>query len=140
MNLLGVLFRGGSAPASVAPAARQQHSPRPAANAAQTVQVRLNAAQLLIRSGSYTELHIDGPIVARTSNGSIDAVDLHGTARLSTRTGDIRVSGECGPLTVRSQSGDVTLDCSITAHTTLETHKGNLELKLGPQTNAHIEA
>jgi hypothetical protein len=264
MNLLGVLFGGGSAPATAAPVARQQHSPRSAANAARTIQVRLNAAQLLIRGGSYPEIQIegpitmergpdgiqitarflvpgpppicrlevpegmtidleqtsggltvrnfrgalqariengsvsveqsegrfrviapsgrvdfervrgeidiltsngsvavrqthgglqtvstggamefediDGPIVARTTNGSIDAVDLHGTARLSTRTGDIRVSGDCGPLTVRSQSGDVNLDCSITAHTTLETHKGNLELKLGPQTNAHIEA
>jgi hypothetical protein len=264
MNLLGVLFGSGSAPAKVAPAVRQQHTPRPAGNPVRTIQVRLTAAQLLIRSGSYTEIQIegpismergpdgiqiterfhiagpppicrlevpegltidlqlasggltvrnfrgtllarvqsgsvsveqsegrfrviapsgrvdfervrgeidiltsngsvaarqthgglqtvstggamefediDGPIVASTTNGSIDAADLHGTARLSTRTGDIRVSGECGPLTVRTQSGDVSLDCSITAHTTLETHKGNLELKLGPQTNAHIEA
>jgi DUF4097 and DUF4098 domain-containing protein YvlB len=83
---------------------------------------------------------INGPIVARTTNGSIDASDLRGTARLSTRTGEVRVSGTCGPLTVRTQSGDVSLDCSIVAHTTLETHKGNLALKLGPQTNAHIEA
>src|SRR5712692_664582 len=263
MNLLGGLFGSGSAPAKVAPAARQ-HTTRPAANAARTTRVRLDSAQLLIRSGSFPETWIDGPIklehgpdgmlvtqrfhvpgpppicrlevpegltidlqlasgsltvrnfrgtllarvqsggvsveqsegrfrvvvlsgrvdfeqvrgeidiltsngavaarqthgglqtvstggamefedingpiVARTTNGSIQASDLRGTARLSTRTGEVRVSGTCGPLTVRTQGGDVSLDGSVVAHTTLETHKGNLYLKLGPQTNAHIEA
>ncbi len=263
MNLLGVLFGSGSAPAKVAPAARQ-HTTRAAGNAARMIQVRLTSAQLLIRSGTFLETHIEGPItleygpdgalvterfhfsgpppiyrlevpegmtidlqlasggltvrnfrgtllarvqngsvsveqsegrfrvvvpsgrvdfdrvrgeidiltsngsvaarrthgglqtvstggamefediegpiVARTTYGSIDASDLRGTARLSTRTGEVRVSGTCGPLTVRTQGGDVSLNGSIVAHTTLETHKGNLYLKLGPQTNAHIEA
>jgi putative adhesin len=94
-----------------------------------------------VSSGGAMEIeNIDGPVVARTTNGSIDASDLRGTARLSTRTGPVRVSGVCGQLTVRTQSGDVTLDCSIVAHTSLETYKGNLDVKLGPQTNAHLEA
>src|SRR6266852_420465 len=61
MNLLGVLFGSGSAPAKVAPVARQ-HIPRPGGNSSRTIQVRLTAAQLLIRSGSYTEIQIEGPI------------------------------------------------------------------------------
>ena len=65
---------------------------------------------------------------------------MHGSTRLSTRTGEVRISGECGPLKVRTQSGDVTLKGSVTAHTTLETLKGNLDLKLGPHTNAHLQA
>jgi hypothetical protein len=94
-----------------------------------------------VSSGGAMEFEdIDGPIVARTTNGSIDASDLHGTARLSTRTGDVRVSGRCGPLTVRTLSGDVAVTSSVVAHTTLETHKGNLALKLGAHTNAQIEA
>jgi hypothetical protein len=263
MKLLGGLFGSGSAPAKVAPAARQ-HATRPAGSASRTVQVRLSSAQLLIRSGSYPQIQIegpiqlengpegvlvterfvvpgpppicrlevpegltidlhlasggltvrnfrgtllarvqngtvsveqsegrfrvvlptgrvdfervrgeidiltsngsvaarqtqgglqtvsmggamefediDGPIVARTTNGSIQASDLRGTARLSTRTGEVHVSGTCGPLTVRTQGGDVSLDGSVVAHTTLETHKGSLYLKLGAHTNAHIEA
>jgi hypothetical protein len=96
--------------------------------------------QTVSTGGAMEFEDIDGPIVARTTNGSIQASDLRGTARLSTRTGEVRVSGTCGPLTVRTQGGDVSLDGSVVAHTTLETHKGNLYLKLGPQTNAHIEA
>ncbi len=96
--------------------------------------------QTVSTGGAMEFEDIDGPIVARTTNGSIDARGLLGTARLSTRTGEVRISGTCGPLTVRTQSGDVSLDGSIVAHTTLETHKGNLALKLGSQTSAHIEA
>ncbi len=96
--------------------------------------------QTVSTGGAMEFEDIDGPIVARTTNGSIQASDLRGTARLSTRGGEVRVSGTCGPLTVRSQGGDVSLDGSVVAHTTLETHKGSLYLKLGEHTNAHIEA
>jgi hypothetical protein len=96
--------------------------------------------QTVSNGGAMEFEDIDGPIVARTTNGSIDARYLRGTARLSTRTGAIRVSGQSGPLIVRTQSGDVSLECDIVAHTTLETYKGNFDLKLGPLTNAHIEA
>jgi hypothetical protein len=96
--------------------------------------------QTVSTGGAMEFEDIDGPIVARTTNGSIQASDLRGTARLSTRTGEVHVSGTCGPLTVRTQGGDVSLDGSVVAHTTLETHKGSLYLKLGAHTNAHIEA
>jgi hypothetical protein len=96
--------------------------------------------QAVSSSGDMEFEAIDGSLVARTTNGSIDASDLGGAARLSTRTGAVRVSGACGQLTVRTHSGDVDLDCSIVAHTTLETYKGNLDLKLGPETNVHLEA
>src|SRR5438445_636638 len=61
MKLLGGLFRGGSAAAKVAPAARQQPS-RPTGAAARMVQVRLSSAQLLIRGGSYPHIQFEGPI------------------------------------------------------------------------------
>jgi hypothetical protein len=96
--------------------------------------------QAVTTGGAMEFEHIDGPVVARSTNGAIHASDLGGTSRLSTRTGSVRVSGRCGQLTVRTQSGDVTLDCSIVAHTTLDTYKGNLNLKLGAETNANIEA
>jgi hypothetical protein len=94
-----------------------------------------------VSSGGAMEFEdINGPLVARTTNGSIQAGDLHGATRLSSRTGAVHVFGECGQLTVRTHSGDINLDCSIVAHTTLETSKGNLDLKLGPETNVHLEA
>jgi hypothetical protein len=96
--------------------------------------------QAVSNSGDLEFEAIGGFIAARTIDGSIDALDLHGTARLSTRTGTVRVAGECGQLTVRTQSGDIELDCSIVAHTLLETVKGNVDLKLGPLTNAHLVA
>ena len=96
--------------------------------------------QVVSNAGAIELDNIDGPVVARTTNGSIWASDLRSSARLSTRTGPVHISGVCGQLTVRTQSGDVTLDCSIVAHTSLETYKGNLDVKLGPQTNAHLEA
>jgi len=107
-----------------------------------TITVRQSRGGLqAVSNGGTLELeNIEGPVVARTINGSIPASDLNATARLSTRSGPVHVSGVCGQLTVRTQSGDVTLDCSIVAHTSLETYKGNLEVKLGPQTNAHLEA
>jgi DUF4097 and DUF4098 domain-containing protein YvlB len=105
-----------------------------------TVQRTKGGLQAVSNSGDMEFEAIVGPIAARTLNGRIDAADLHGTARLSTRTGAIRVSGECGQLTVRTLSGDVELDCSVVAHTTLDTVKGNLDLKLGPLTNARLEA
>jgi hypothetical protein len=83
---------------------------------------------------------ITGPIAARSSTGGIDASDLNGAARLSTRTGDIRITGDNRQLTVRSQSGDIALDASVVDHTTLETDKGRLEIHLGPSTDARIEA
>src|SRR5260370_2790953 len=61
MNLLGGLLSSGSAPAKAALAARQ-HTTRSAATAARTLRVRLDSAQLLIRSGSFPETWIDGPI------------------------------------------------------------------------------
>jgi len=94
-----------------------------------------------VSSGGAMEFEdIDGSLVARTINGSISASDLRGAARLSTRTGAVRVFGECGQLRVRTLSGDVDLNCSIVAHTTIETLKGNLDLKLGPETNVHLDA
>jgi len=96
--------------------------------------------QTVSTGGAMEFEDIDGPIVARTTNGSIQASDLRGTGRLSTRSGEVHISGTCGPLTVRTQGGDVSLDGSVVAHTTLETHKGSLYLKLGAHTNAHIEA
>jgi len=96
--------------------------------------------QAVSNGGAMQFDDIGGPLVARTSTGSIDASNLRGTARLSTHSGAVRVSGVCAQLTVRTHTGDIGVDCSIAAHTTLETHKGNLDLKLGSLTNAHIEA
>jgi hypothetical protein len=105
-----------------------------------TVRRTQGGLQAVSNSGEMEFEDIQGPIAARTINGSIDALDLAGTVRLSTRTGAVHVAGQCGPLTIRTQSGDVDLNCSIVAHTTLETLTGNLDLKLGPLTNAHLEA
>jgi|SRR5579859_880897 len=94
-----------------------------------------------VNTGGTLELEdVDGPVVARTLSGSIDATNLRGTARLSTRSGAVRVSASAGQLTVRTQSGDVALEGSVVAHTSIESYKGNLDVKLGADTNAHLEA
>jgi hypothetical protein len=96
--------------------------------------------QAVSSGGSMEFQDIDGSLAARTTNGRIDASDLRGAARISTRTGAVRVFGACGQLTVRTHSGDIDVDCSIVDHTTLETYKGRVDLKLGPETNVHLEA
>lgn len=96
--------------------------------------------QAVSTGGSMEFQDIDGSLAARTINGRIDASDLRGAARISTRTGAVRVFSACGQLTVRTHSGDIDVDCSIVDHTTLETYKGHVDLKLGPETNVHLEA
>jgi DUF4097 and DUF4098 domain-containing protein YvlB len=96
--------------------------------------------QAVSDSGNIELEDIGGPLVARTTTGGITARELNGTARLSTRTGAIVVTGASRQLTVRTQSGDITLDASIVDHTTLESHKGSVEVRLGRSTDARIEA
>jgi DUF4097 and DUF4098 domain-containing protein YvlB len=61
-------------------------------------------------------------------------------ARFSTRTGAVRVSSAYRQLTIRTQSGDISLSGSIIDHTTIETSRGSVEVRLGPKTDARIEA
>jgi hypothetical protein len=96
--------------------------------------------QAVTNGGAMTFEQIDGALVARSTNGSIDASGLNGVARLSARTGSIRVSGAARQLKVRTQSGDVSLEGSIVEHTTIETFKGNVDVRLGPSTDARLEA
>jgi hypothetical protein len=66
MNFLGVLFRNASAPANVATPAHQRTT-RPAGNAAPIIHVRLEAAQLLLKSGSLTEVQAEGPMTVESA-------------------------------------------------------------------------
>src|SRR5207248_11361745 len=59
---------------------------------------------------------------------------------ISTRTGAIRVSAPRGPLTLRTQSGDITLEGGIDHHTTVESFKGRLDVRLGKSSDTRIEA
>jgi DUF4097 and DUF4098 domain-containing protein YvlB len=96
--------------------------------------------QAVSESGSLEFETINGPIVARATTGGIEASELKGMARLSTRTGAIRVSDAYRQLTVRTHTGDVSLHGSIVDHTTVETSRGRVEVRLGPATDARIEA
>jgi DUF4097 and DUF4098 domain-containing protein YvlB len=96
--------------------------------------------QAVSQSGNLEFETIKGPIVARSTTGSIEATDLTGMARLSTRTGAVNVSSAYRQLTIRTQTGDVSLNGSIVDHTTVETVRGRVEVRLGPATDARIEA
>ncbi len=90
--------------------------------------------------GSMKFETIKGPLVARTTTGEIVARDVTGIARLSTRSGDLRVKGVERQLTLRSQGGDISLESTIVDHTTIETSKGRIEVKLGRGSDARISA
>jgi DUF4097 and DUF4098 domain-containing protein YvlB len=96
--------------------------------------------QLVSDAGSIELEDIDGPLVARSTTGGVTARDLNGLARLSTRTGAIAVTGASRQLTVRTQNGDIAVDTSVVDHTTLESQKGSIEVRLGRATDARIDA
>jgi hypothetical protein len=96
--------------------------------------------QAVSDAGSIELEEINGPLVARSMTGGITARDLKSMARLSTRTGAIAVTGASQQLTVRTQNGDISVDASIVDHTTLESHKGSIEVRLGGSTDARIDA
>ena len=96
--------------------------------------------QAVSDSGRILLEQVNGPLVARSTNGSITVRELRATARLTARTGAISVLGAERQLTVRTQSGDIMVEASIVDHTTLESHKGSIELRLGRHTDARIEA
>lgn len=96
--------------------------------------------QCVSENGSMLFEAINGPLVARTTTGSIKAEELVGVARLSTRSGELAVKGAHRQLTLRSQSGDIALDGAVVDHTTIETFKGRIEVRLWRNTDARIEA
>jgi Putative adhesin len=105
--------------------------------AAQQIKGELQAVS---DAGSISVEDIDGPLAVRSTTGSIEASHLTGVARLTTRTGAVHVKGAERQLTVRTQSGDVTLDQSIVDHTTIDTFKGRVEVRLGQDSDTRIEA
>ena len=127
MKLLGGLFGSNSAPAKVAPAARQ-HATRPAGNMSRTVQVRLSAAQLLIRSGSFSKIQIEGPIVLENGPDGILVTErfvVPGpppicrlevpeglTIDLQLASGGLTVRNFRGTLLARVQNGSVSVEQS----------------------------
>jgi DUF4097 and DUF4098 domain-containing protein YvlB len=96
--------------------------------------------QAVSQAGDLEFETVAGPLTARTTTGGIQATELLGMARLSTRSGAVKVTGAYRQLTIRTQTGDVSLNGSIVDHTTVETSRGSVEVKLGPATDARIEA
>jgi DUF4097 and DUF4098 domain-containing protein YvlB len=96
--------------------------------------------QVVSNAGAMEFEQIQGSITARSISGGITARLLKGPVRLTTRTGLVKVSQADGPLKVRTQSGDVLLETSIVDHTTVESFKGNLDVRLGPATDARLDA
>jgi DUF4097 and DUF4098 domain-containing protein YvlB len=96
--------------------------------------------QVVSDSGGIDLSGIDGPVAARSITGGIRAEGLTATARLGTRTGPITIERAMRQLTARSQAGDLSWTGSVLDHTTLETFKGRVEVKLGPGTDARIQA
>ena len=83
---------------------------------------------------------MEGPLVVRSTTGSIEALHLTGVGRLTTRTGAVHVKGAERQITVRTQSGDITLDQSVVDHTTIDTFKGRVEVRLGDESDTRIDA
>jgi DUF4097 and DUF4098 domain-containing protein YvlB len=96
--------------------------------------------QIVSDAGNFELEAIDGPVAARSTTGTIQASELNGPTRLSTRTGGVHVTDARQQLTARSQTGDLSLEASVVAHTTLETFRGRVEVRLGLVTDARIEA
>jgi DUF4097 and DUF4098 domain-containing protein YvlB len=95
--------------------------------------------QVVSNAGPMEFEQVQGSITARSTSGGITAKLIKGPVRLTTRTGSVKVSAADGPLKVRTQSGDVLLETSIVDHTTVETFKGNLDVRLGPATDARLD-
>ena len=96
--------------------------------------------QVVTQSGNIELSQISGPLTARSTTGSIEATELGGISRISTRTGAVRVTAPQAPLTLRTQSGDITLEGAIDNHTTVESFKGRLDIRLGKSSDTRIEA
>jgi hypothetical protein len=74
------------------------------------------------------------PVTVSTSSGRVDFADYRGTARVTTRSGDINLGGFCGnSLEATAGTGDIDADTTCaTQQLTLRTRSGTVHAKVPP--------
>ncbi len=69
------------------------------------------------------------PIDLRTESGDVRVMDTRAAARVSCRSGDIKLSGLNGLIDLSTESGDVTVESTETTSLTIENKSGDIKLE-----------